>query len=253
MGYILSLGFRSVKRGLTLIELIVAMGIVSFLALTLSASIINLQAYTRLDNHARKMKTMIMSTQMSARTSLVVTNNSGRSFVSLGWLIAFKNEGNNLRVTRRSVFFDPYSISGYNIAQLDKTVEDFRTYLSNNLSIGFDCYQDTFVVGGQGVVNLGSLRISPIFCSDSNNNKDYYTEVLDLVNLDYGVDPGEPSSCFNVNLNSIFFSYGYGIPATDRNARYCTIKIVNMSGLSYKYGLRLDARNGYPEVCGSRC
>lgn len=261
-------GSLGLKKAFSLFELIIVIGISGFLISFIGAGVLNLQTFVRMDNILRKIKSEVMAAQVSARTNFIPRSSTQNlNFrISLGWIVTFLNEGNNVRLIRRSVFIQPFLNSQYDISYLNQDIINFKNMLRTDT--GFACEGNNFMfykLPGNKVNNFASVQPNTnithnVLCADPNQRAsgDYYESIFEGINIDYASTmSNQVISCVDQNTalgrNSIFFGIGYGESIIAGNIRECQIKFISRYMFGQIKGLYISKDIGNIRICTYIC
>lgn len=274
-----------IKKGFTLLELMIVMVIMVVLAGSMAAGLIALQNITKLDNSVRTIKTEIQAAQNQARNSFITydrTTSSGsqedlfnqtasaRTFLNLGWIVSFTNTPSGstsiLTVTRQAVFFKPQRI--YDISRLrEDIVNIYKNTLIQNPFKPFSCVNGSLTQQGAQVsfrsVNTNDTKNYPIQCATNTSGylgsdyfqSDYPDVIITSDASDLGTN-GLPSCWQNGSQSSIFFTAGYGEPAlrfTGSAPANCQVVFRTPGFASANKAIKVYKDNGTIELCSNYC
>lgn len=243
------------KPGYTFIELLVTMGIIVVIMGISAYGLTYFQNTITIDNAIRTLKAEIQSTQNSARNSLVVRSgaNSGSNLsttdISVGWIFNMSETSGSIRITKRSVYFQP---GGYDLSLLREGIK--QTFV-NNTTQNFNC-QGNLLFNGSIQVRFASSY--DLFCSDSSKGA---TEFMTSPNVPLlsGVAitnaNGITLCSADTSTANIFFTSGYGEAVFNTNTTTaCQIKIRNNTSFSRAYrALKIQKDSGSVYICGNDC
>jgi type II secretory pathway pseudopilin PulG len=249
---------KTLKKGFTLLELLVVMAIMIFVSTTIGAGILYLQNSVRLDNAIRTLKAEIQNTQSNARNSFVAytqgsnpTSQSGVNFytqrkLNIGWMMEVENLNNSIRITKRSVYLDTAAVSDQSTIVLDNLRE--RVKLFKDANTGLYCNNDTlFNSNGATTLNLGNsiaLKCSTSLVGEYTLAQDINGAVLETTGI---------NSCGLVGGKyNLFFTAGYGEPSIGTSDCQMRIKNTGNFGINTR-AIRVDNETATATVCGKDC
>jgi type II secretory pathway pseudopilin PulG len=263
---------QKLKKGFTLVELLVVLAITMVTMVSLGAGAVYLQSAVTLDNGIRQVKTEIQSTQNLARNSFFSNSSSStiltQKRISVGWLLTLTNNPSQktITVTKRSLYvlFPNSNSVQYNFSSLRDDVirlhqglkgKDFSCNASNQLKLGSAGSTVNFSTG---------TTVTPVLCTEDspttrnpgNGAAEFITSSIKKANLsDQTLLPGTaPRTCYTgVIQANLFFTSGYGEPALTQNAD-CQLRIESKTGPSSSYrAIKVNAQTGSATTCGNLC
>lgn len=274
----------AIRKGFTLLELIIVMVIMIVIGVMMTAGVLALQNITRLDSAVRSIKIEIQSTQNQSRNSFITYNRrtssgreedlfrpNGQSFLNVGWIITFTNTtsgtSSTLNVRRQAVFFKPEQIYS-----MDSLRADISNIHKNKLAavpfVPFGCNSSSRLVQ-RGIqvdflsANTLDTKRYELRCADATySESDYFNSVYpDVVISDDAADLGTNglNSCWQnsaSNQQSIFFTSGYGESIarfTASGPEDCQLVFRTVGLSTANKALRVSKDNGSIELCANYC
>jgi prepilin-type N-terminal cleavage/methylation domain-containing protein len=252
---------RKSKKGFTLFELLIVMGIAVLLTSLVGGGILFLQNSVGLDKNIRELKTEVQTTQNNAINSFISTNTtSPASFadekVSIGWSIRLFNNGtSSLNVEKRAVFVQLTNTVLNNPNDLRQEIRDFV----NGFSAGnFSCTNADlgmyrmYTGPGELPITLRCADINPL----DENLDDYMLTTYTGIILSDNIGGSPILNCRINNEVNLFFTSGYGetiLPGRPAR-RDCQIVIRNASGAVVNTrAVRISEATGSVAICESFC
>jgi prepilin-type N-terminal cleavage/methylation domain-containing protein len=250
---------HTIRKGFTLIEVLVVLAITAMLISVTAAGLTYLQNAVTLDNTIRDVKAYVQSAQSNARNSIVVRQgpsnaNLSNNDISVGWVVSVVNVATPaaVKIVQRGVYFKP---TGYDISSLRDDIKTLFINSSNQNIYCHDAGSETILYKGNAQVSLGG-RI--MYCAQSTNGQnDFISQIISGVQL--VATPAGMTTCTpdltggSLNYN-IFFTSGYGeAVATANNVKNCQIVVAKPGFMGNARAIQLSKETGSVYVCGNYC